>query len=166
MDFQRLYLTSDGLINRKVWWMGTIGLVLIAFFASFTLGLVISVIGLGQSRLALSLVSLLVMIGSLYLFYNISVKRLRDRGRPLALALVFIIPGIIIQALQVIGLTGSYQMQEFLGQQMEMFTPNAFGMILGWINMGIGLWSLIELGVLPGRQGAEPEFEATPPSDL
>lgn len=154
MDFARLYLSSDGMINRKVWWLGNIGLVVIAFLAIMFFGSLMTIIGLGEIKIALNLMGFAITLVTLYLFYNLSVKRLRDRERSVSLAMVFTIPSIISQILQMTGITGSLQLQDFMGRQVEMFTPNLFGHIVSLIIFGIGIWSIIELGILPGRQAS------------
>ncbi|MEO0321258.1 MAG: hypothetical protein AAF199_10275 [Pseudomonadota bacterium] len=158
MDFSRLYFSSVGIINRKVWWLGLLGIIVISFFVSLFLGLLVSLVGFGTSRLALNLASILVSVGTAFLFYNLSVKRLRERGRPLVLALVFAGFAVLTPVLQMLGVTGSFQPQLFLGQTIEMFTPNRLGQVLGIVNFGLGLWAMIELGIIPARpeQTSEP----------
>ncbi|MEL6113220.1 MAG: hypothetical protein AAFR20_10485 [Pseudomonadota bacterium] len=151
MDFRRLYLSSAGVINRKVWWLGLLGIIVIGFFASIFIGLLIALVGLGTSRLALNAANLAVSLGTAFLFYTLSVKRLRERGRTLNLALVFSSFMVLTPVLQLFGITGGIEEQVLFGQPIEMFTPNGFGQALGLVNFAIGLWAMIELGVIPAR---------------
>jgi len=154
MNFGNLYLSPEGFLNRKQWWVANIGLLIIAVIFVFVVGGVFGVLGMDAQSLGTKLLALAVTLAIAFPIYNLSVKRLRDRARPLNLALVFILPGIVNSVLQFLGLTGSYQPSIVFGQETMVFVPNGLGQGLGFLQLGVGLWALVELGILPGRRGA------------
>jgi uncharacterized membrane protein YhaH (DUF805 family) len=88
--------------------------------------------------------AILIVLVSLALFYPgyaVAAKRFQDRDKPGITALYGLVPVLIASLLQAFGLTGTPQ------------EPNALGWICTLVTMGVGLWFLIELGILKGTPG-------------
>jgi uncharacterized membrane protein YhaH (DUF805 family) len=73
--------------------------------------------------------------------YAVAAKRFQDRDKPGQTALYGLVPVLIASLLQAFGLTGTPQ------------EPNALGWICTLVTMGVGIWFLIELGILKGTPG-------------
>lgn len=135
MDFQYLFTSLDGRINRAKWWIGAIILGVI----SIVLGSIIELIfGRGFfGGFLLTLVSLALFFPS----YALSAKRFQDRNKPGQTALYGLVPSLIAGLLSGWGLTMS-------GTDLNM---------IGWlcvlVNLGVGIWFLIDLGILKGTPG-------------
>lgn len=135
LDFQYLFTSFDGRINRAKYWAGTIILAII----SIVLGLLIGAI-FGASTFGAILVAL-VTIALFYPGYAVTAKRFQDRDKPGNTALYGLIPVLIVSLLQTFGFGGTPQQ------------PNALGWICTLVTMGVGLWFLIDLGILKGTPG-------------
>jgi uncharacterized membrane protein YhaH (DUF805 family) len=123
LDFQYLFTSFDGRINRAKYWAGTIILAVISIVLGFIIGAIF-----GPSTFG----TILVALVTLALFY---------RDKPGQTALYGLVPVLIASLLQAFGLTGTPQ------------EPNALGWICTLVTMGVGLWFLIELGILKGTPG-------------
>jgi uncharacterized membrane protein YhaH (DUF805 family) len=131
LDFKYLFASTDGRINRAKWWAGIGTLFVIWFivdliFGSFTLG---------------SILVALVTLALFYPAYAVCAKRFQDRNRPGITALYGLAPLLLASLLQSFGLTGT---------PAEL---NAVGWICALITWGVGLWFLVELGILKGTPG-------------
>ena len=135
LDFQYLFTSFDGRINRAKYWAGAIILAIV----SIVLGLVIGGI-FGASTFGVILVTL-ITLGLFYPGYAVTAKRFQDRDKPGITALYGLIPVLIASLLQAFGLTGTSQQ------------PNALGWICLLVSWGVGLWFLIDLGILKGTPG-------------
>ena len=135
LDFQYLFTSFDGRINRAKYWAGAIILAIV----SIVLGLVIGGI-FGASTFGVILVTL-ITLGLFYPGYAVTAKRFQDRDKPGITALYGLIPVLIASLLQAFGLTGAPSQ------------PNALGWICTLVTMGVGLWFLIDLGILKGTPG-------------
>ncbi len=135
MDFQYLFTSFDGRINRAKYWAGVVILAVISIVAGFIIGAVF-----GQSTIGIILVTL-VTLALFYPGYAVAAKRFQDRDKPGQTALYGLVPVLIASLLQAFGLTGTPN------------APNALGWICNLISIGVGLWFLIELGILKGTPG-------------
>src|SRR6185369_8742487 len=135
LDFNRLYMTTDGRIGRAQFWIGF--LVLAA--AAIVLSLVVTLI-FGPLAFATKLVLFIVELILAYPCYALFAKRFQDRGRPGNYAAIPVGVYIVIAFLTLLGLTGNVQ-------------PNALGVILGVIDLIVGIWILVDLGILRGSAG-------------
>jgi len=106
---------------------------------SIVLGFIIGAV-FGSSILGAILVTL-VTLALFYPGYAVAAKRFQDRDKPGITALYGLVPVLIASLLQAFGLTGTPN------------NPNALGWICNLITMGVGLWFLIELGILKGTPG-------------
>lgn len=135
MDLQYILTSFDGRINRAKWWAG----VVILAITSLVLGSVVEVIfGTGFFG---GFLATLVLVGLFYPYYAVCAKRFRDRDKPGATALYGLVPLLIANLLVAWGLTGAPQ------------EPNGLGWICTLVNLGVGLWFLIDLGILKGTPG-------------
>jgi uncharacterized membrane protein YhaH (DUF805 family) len=73
------YLSTVGRIPRYQWWLGSLGLVLYAVVAGFTMAATVSH-EFGESRDGTIIVVIFQLI-ALYPYYCITVKRFHDRGK-------------------------------------------------------------------------------------
>ena len=135
LDFQYLFTSFDGRINRAKYWAGIVILAIISIVLGFIIGAVF-----GSSILGAILVTL-VTLALFYPGYAVAAKRFQDRDKPGVTALYGLVPVLIASLLQAFGLTGTPN------------NPNALGWICNLITMGVGLWFLIELGILKGTPG-------------
>lgn len=152
MDLKYLYTDTGGRIGRKAWWLGALGLFVISFIVNIVLGVVAAASGLSGTVFGVGLMTL-VSIGVLFWpYYALTVKRLCDRGRPAILFWVFIGPALASAVLMMFGITGKMANVEIFGQQAPVFEPNMIGKAISAIAFGVGLWALVELGVLGSRR--------------
>jgi uncharacterized membrane protein YhaH (DUF805 family) len=135
LDFQYLFTSFDGRINRAKYWAGVIILAIISIVLGFIIGAIF-----GPSTFGTILV-VLVTLALFYPGYAVAAKRFQDRDKPGQTALYGLVPVLIASLLQAFGLTGTPQ------------EPNALGWICTLVTMGVGLWFLIELGILKGTPG-------------
>ena len=148
MNFKYLYTSFDGRINRKPFWLGAIGLVVV--------GLVLSLVVVAPlAAVSASLGKILSLLLSLILLYPgiaLSIKRLHDRNKPVGLIWIFVAPGLIYQVVDLLGLaTRTMSVQ---GQVMPV--PTAIGIVLMLVSLGVGIWALITLGIRKGTAGPNP----------
>jgi uncharacterized membrane protein YhaH (DUF805 family) len=135
LDFQQLFLSFDGRINRAKWWAGVVIISVINLVLGFVL---YALFGLSTFSILLSLIITLVLF---YPTYAVCAKRFQDRDKPGNMALYGLIPLLIANLLQAFGLTG---------------TPteiNALGWICALVTWGVLIWFIIELGILKGTPG-------------
>jgi uncharacterized membrane protein YhaH (DUF805 family) len=135
LNFKYLFTSFDGRINRAKYWAGTIILAIVSIVAGFIIGAIF-----GSSTLGAILVAI-VTIALFYPGYAVAAKRFQDRDKPGVTALYGLIPVLIASLLQAFGLTGTPNQ------------PNALGWICTLVTMGVGLWFLIDLGILKGTPG-------------
>ena len=135
LDFQYLFTSFEGRINRAKYWAGTIILAVISIVLGFVIGAIF-----GASTFGAILI-VLITLALFYPGYAVAAKRFQDRDKPGITALYGLVPVLIASLLQAFGLTGTPQ------------EPNALGWICTLITMGVGLWFLIELGILKGTPG-------------
>jgi uncharacterized membrane protein YhaH (DUF805 family) len=135
MDLRYIFTSFDGRINRAKWWAGVVILAIV----SLVLKLIIEVIfGTGFFG---GFLATLVALGLFFPTYAVCAKRFQDRGKPGKTALYGLVPLLIAGLFASWGLAGTPQ------------EPNALGWICTLINLGVGLWFLIDLGILKGTPG-------------
>ena len=131
MDLQYVFASFGGRINRAKWWAGAIILLVIWLIVG----------GIFGSSLFGALIQVIVTLVLLYPAYAVCAKRFQDRDRPGKTALYGLVPILIASLLQTWGLTGTPQ------------NLNGLGWICVLINLGVGIWFLIDLGILRGTPG-------------
>jgi len=154
MNFQNIYFSSRGRLNRKGYWISSIGLIIMMIVLIAVFGIIIAPTPLSGSILGFKLIQLISGLTGLFMFYHIVIKRLHDRGRPETLALVFIGPSLVSLFLRLFNVTGKVMNTPVAdtGLHALIFLPNSFGKIVNLILIGIFIWSLIELGILSGEK--------------
>ena len=135
LDFQYLFTSFDGRINRAKWWAGMVILAVVNVVLGFILYALF-----GLSFFA-RLLSIIIALALFYPTYAVCAKRFQDRDKPGIMALYGLVPLLIASLLQSFGWTGA---------PAEL---NALGWICALITWGVGLWFLIELGILKGTPG-------------
>lgn len=150
MDWTWLFFSFDGRINRAKWWLTVLVFIILgAVIWLVLLPLVgISVWATGSSA-AVSLASLVIWLIFAYPATAIMVKRVKDRDRPLWLVAVFWAPTVLTVLGQLTGLTVT--MQDVGGQTVMM--PTTFGWLVNLLSFVVGIWALVELGILRGTRG-------------
>jgi uncharacterized membrane protein YhaH (DUF805 family) len=103
LDFQYLFTSFEGRINRAKCWAGTIILAVISIVLGFIIGAIF-----GPSTFGTILVAL-VSLALFYPSYAVSAKRFQDRDKPGQTALYGLVPVLIASLLQAFGLTGTPQ---------------------------------------------------------
>ena len=145
MDFRYLYMSFQGRINRKPFWIASLVMMAAAIVLSLAVVAPVAVV----SPVLGALLSLLISLALLYPVVALGVKRLHDRGKSGKLMAVFLAPSFILQSGQLLGITGSEQM---IGGE-PIYLPNALGWLLMVVSLGVAIWALVELGILKGTEG-------------
>lgn len=153
MDFKYLYAETKGRISRKAWWLGAIGIVIIAIILTVILSVVGATTGLSRSTFGLGLIMLISIAVPFWPYYALTLKRLHDRERPEALFWIFIAPSVLSAALVMLGVTGKMGVAELFGHSAPAFQPNGLGRSIAVVSAGVKLWALVELGFLKGQTG-------------
>jgi uncharacterized membrane protein YhaH (DUF805 family) len=135
MDLQYIFASFDGRINRAKWWAGMVILAIVSAVFSFLIELIF-----GGGTFGTFLV-ILVTLALFYPTYAVCAKRFQDRDRPGKTALYGLVPLLIASLLGILGLT------------VSGLEPTAIGWICTLINLGVGIWFLIDLGILKGTPG-------------
>lgn len=135
-DINRLYLTTDGRIGRQSFWIGAIALAIV----SIIIGLIVGAL-FGWTSVASRVVEFIVQLVLAYPAYALMAKRFQDRAKPGTYAAAIVGINILFSLLSLIGLTGAAG------------TTNVFGVVFGLVMLVIGIWVLIELGILRGTVG-------------
>ena len=134
MDFGYILTSTQGRIPRSQWWAGLVVLVIIGLVLGLLIGWVLGPTTIGVVAI------LILQIILLYPSYCISAKRFQDRNKPGGLALIGIGLAILQTLARLAGLSNPYN-------------PTAVDWILNIALIIVGLWYLIELGILRGTIG-------------
>ncbi|MGH6924726.1 MAG: DUF805 domain-containing protein [Propylenella sp.] len=158
MDWQWLFFSFDGRINRAKWWLAALVFVVISIVIWFVVLplLGISIWSMGASTGG-TLASIVVTLILAYPVTAVMVKRLNDRDRPAWFAAIFWAPTVLSYIGQLTGL--GYSMQMMAGEEVMM--PTGIGWVINILMLGIVIWGLVELGCLrgtagPNRHGPDP----------
>ena len=135
-DFNRLYLTTDGRIGRQDFWMGIVGL----FVAGLIVALIVAAI-FGMMSTASRVVLFIVQLAFAYPSYCLMAKRFQDRDKPAMYAAILIGVNLLLALLGLLGVTG------------DPLDPNFLATIFGLVMLAIGIWVIVELGILRGTVG-------------
>lgn len=149
MDFKNLFTNFNGRIGRQSFWIGTISTIVASLILQF---IVSSVLGVGMMEYYSSKAAWAQLIVLLIIAYPVTAlmaKRLNDRDRPSWMKWVFWAPTVLSVLL---GLTGAgYSMTDMGGVMVP--APSTLMTVLSLLSMAVGLWALVELGILRGTQG-------------
>ncbi|MBL4725665.1 MAG: DUF805 domain-containing protein [Rhizobiaceae bacterium] len=145
MDFKYLFTSFDGRIGRKQFWLGILMIVIASFVLIVVLGFTIGLF------LPTAMVSL---IGTVIIFYPslaLSMKRLHDRNKGAKpWAYIFFGPGILMHLMQITGI--GFTTSVFAGEEIVL-PSNGLVTIFSIVGAAIGLWALVEFGILKGTDG-------------
>lgn len=126
-DWKFLYTVFDGRINRKPYWLGTLGL-LVAVMILY--GLIFSVLGIA------SIIPIIILsLATLYPSFALIIKRLHDRNKSGWWSLVFYIPSILSNIVN------------------ATMPGGTLAMICGLLGLIAAIWLLVEVGFLKGTDG-------------
>ena len=140
MSFAKLYLSSNGRINRGQWWLGAIVVVLFTVTATvffWKWDQLDWLLYTFPGRLTLFVPNIIGLLA----FYAINAKRFQDRNKPKAYAQIALVIGGVKFLLDLAGLTGDW------------FHVNLADQVFQIVLAIIGLWYLVELGFLRGTPG-------------
>jgi uncharacterized membrane protein YhaH (DUF805 family) len=144
-----------GRINRAKWWIGTIILAVVGIILYFILA---AVFGMGaltdpaQIASMMRTVAILQIVLLAILAYPttaLMMKRLNDRDRPSYFAYIFWAPTVLSVLGGLLGLT----MTTMDMGGVAIPTQSGLGWILSIASLAVGIWALIELGILKGTEG-------------
>ena len=153
-----MFMGFEGRINRAKWWLGAIILAVIGVILSWILakilgaslippeGTTVNPDLVGSYVRKLAIAQLIVFIILVYPGLSIMMKRLNDRDRPSWYAYVFLAPSVLSILLGLVGLTMTTTATGGAG-------PSSLGWIINLLSLAIGIWALIELGILKGTAG-------------
>ncbi|MEA2904033.1 MAG: hypothetical protein QOI12_1420 [Alphaproteobacteria bacterium] len=147
-------LTSfEGRISRKRYWIGIIVLMIAMIVLTVVIAYPAGLSLLEESR-GQRLLSFALQLVFLYPSAALMVKRLHDRNRPGAFALLLLVPFVTVGLTDLYGITGN------------ALSPNAYDVILTGILLIVSIWFLVELGFLrgtigPNRYGPDPLAPST-----
>jgi uncharacterized membrane protein YhaH (DUF805 family) len=136
-DFNHLYMTTDGRIGRQSFWMGILGLFVVALVVNLILWGLFG--ALSNTTRWLSFVLQLVLA---YPTYALFAKRFQDRDKPGNYGWILVGASLLYSLLALFGLFGDPMAQNMLGN------------ILGVVVFAVFVWFLIELGILRGTVGS------------
>lgn len=142
MDFQELFLSTNGRVSRKTWWMGFIILLVV----SIVLSLLLSLLGLGMGSWGQLIVFLLLF----YPAWCMGVKRRQDRdNNGLDYKILAVLSGVMT-LLQIFGI--GMTPTDF-GNGVVMMQPTGFMLAIQLIVAIFGLYVIVQLGFLKGTAG-------------
>jgi uncharacterized membrane protein YhaH (DUF805 family) len=136
-----------GRINRAKWWIGNV----ILFPISLIPGLITFFI-FGPATTTSNVINTFIWILLLYPAYALAAKRFQDRDKAGTTALYGYIPSCI--ASQLLILSPEEQVGPHVTHVWSKWTT--LEVICTLVVVGIALWFLIELGLLPNRFGPDP----------
>lgn len=143
-----LFTRFDGRISRQSFWLGFLGVGVLA--VAFGLAL-LAVLPAGAG---LKTVQIIAAAGVGYMVAALVVKRLHDRGKPaIPLAVVFLGPSFLSTIMKVFFI--DHTVIDIAG--MEVAVPGFWALIVTYVSMATSLWMVVELGFRRGTQG-ENEF--------
>jgi uncharacterized membrane protein YhaH (DUF805 family) len=134
MDFGYILTSTEGRIPRSQWWAGLAVIVVIGILLAFLIAWIF-----GPTMIGL-VATLILQVALIYPSYALSAKRFQDRDKPGSLALIGIGLGLLQTLARVLGLSNPFQ-------------PNAIDWVLSIALLIVGIWYLIELGILRGTVG-------------
>jgi len=146
-----------GRINRAKWWIGTIILIVVALVLSailyaFFVGSLASADPAQLSSIlrTMAIVQIILVAIIAYPATAIMIKRLNDRDRPTFFAYIFWAPTVLMLLGNLFGLTMTTM---DVGGGVMMPTQTGLGWVLYLASIAVGIWALIELGILKGTEG-------------
>lgn len=151
-----LFTSFDGRISRKSFWLGILGIIVISIACIVILGMFFS----GP----LNIISMIISLALLYPAAAISIKRLHDRNKPaMPWIAIFFLPGLISNLMQVfqinyavLDVSNMGEMGAMMGaivDGQDILVPGMLAMLVSVASLIVGIWMLVELGILKGTDG-------------
>jgi uncharacterized membrane protein YhaH (DUF805 family) len=142
-DMER-FTTFDGRIGRQEWWIGIGIMFVIAIVLMVITGFIFGDGFFGR------LVQLIVSLVMLALFAGVSVRRLHDRNKAAnPWLIIFVAPSLLYNVMNLFGI--GFTRIEFMG--VSMLTPGFLARVVMFASAVVGIWALVELGILKGTDG-------------
>ncbi len=142
-DINHVYLTTEGRIGRQSFWIGVIALIVVSIVINIIIGSLF-----GWFNFATRLMQVIVQLVLAYPAYALMAKRFQDRAKPGTYAAIIVGLNILYSLLALIGLFGAPG-----APNGAPVAPNTLGMLFGLVMAAIGIWVLVELGILRGTVG-------------
>jgi len=146
-----MFTGFEGRINRAKWWLGTVILVVVGiilwWIIAKILGASMMPVDAATAR-SLAVVQLITFVILVYPWLSLMTKRLNDRHRPNWYAYIFLAPSVLAILLGLAGLTVGTP-----DPTTGVAAPTSLGWIINLLTLAIGIWALIELGILKGTTG-------------
>jgi uncharacterized membrane protein YhaH (DUF805 family) len=146
-----MFTGFEGRINRAKWWLGTIILVIAGVILWWIIARIFGASMMPAdpaSARTLAVVQLITFVILVYPWLSLITKRLNDRDRPQWYAYVFLAPSVLGILLGLLGLTIGAP-----DATTGAVTPTSLGWILNLLTIAVGIWMLVELGILKGTTG-------------
>lgn len=148
-----IFTGFEGRINRAKWWIGVIILAVIAIIINLILNAVLGASTVDPTQpdaissmvRKMSIAQLITFAIIIYPGLALAIKRLNDRDRPRWFAYVFYAPTVLAILAGLAGLT--------MTMDGGMPSNTTIGWILSILSLVVGIWALIELGILKGTEG-------------
>lgn len=157
-----LFTSFEGRINRAKWWLGTVIMLVLIVILYFIVGMFVGgtmIVGMDPSNIgpdaiasmtrSFAIMQLIVLVIIAYPATALMKKRINDRDRPGWLVYLFWAPTVVSLILSLTGL--GYTMTDIGGVSMP--TPSGLSWVVNLAGLAIGIWALIELGILKGTEG-------------
>lgn len=144
-----------GRINRAKWWLGTIILMVVGVILYFILaaifgaGAITDPTQIASMMRTIAILQIVLLAILAYPTTALMMKRLNDRDRPSYFAYIFWAPTVLTVLGGLLGLTMT--MTDMGGVAIP--TQTGLGWVLTIASLAVGIWALIELGILKGTDG-------------
>ncbi len=139
MNWGDLLFGFQGRINRAKYWLAVLVYLVVSVIMAL-IGLV-----LGPESISMSILQIVVGIGTFISGLAIGIKRLHDRNKTGWWLLIFYIaPGVLFGAGAVMGI---------MGMASESMAGSAGAIILSLAGLAIVVWAFVQLGCLRGSVG-------------
>jgi uncharacterized membrane protein YhaH (DUF805 family) len=145
-----------GRINRAKWWLWSIILAVAGFILYMILAAVFGVSAalmdpaqMASAMRTMAIIQIILIVILAYPTTALMIKRLNDRDRPSYFAYIFWAPTVLML---LGGLTGLTMTTVDVGGT-AVPTQSGLGWVLTIASLAIGIWALIELGILKGTDG-------------
>jgi uncharacterized membrane protein YhaH (DUF805 family) len=147
-----MFTGFEGRINRAKWWLGAIILIVIGIIIGWIVSSIVGVSMWGGGMTTapdgtvtfdtavlrqIAIAQLITFIILVYPWLAITTKRINDRDRPRYFAYIFLLPSVLSILAGLLGLSATA----------------GIAWIISLASIAIGIWALIELGILKGTTG-------------
>ncbi|MGE0006720.1 MAG: DUF805 domain-containing protein [Parvibaculaceae bacterium] len=155
MNIMSIFTGFAGRINRAKWWIGTVILIIVATIVYFILAGIFGATPptdpaqVSSFLRSIAIMQLIVLAIIAYPATAMWIKRLNDRDRPSWFAYIFWAPTVLSVLGGLLGLT----MTTTDMGGISMPTQTGLGWVLALASLAVGIWALVEMGILKGTDG-------------